>query len=60
MRIQSNGLPDHCVPGTKPMKESKIDIKFKYDSSPLSFNKMPRNVNDLNNMICNFDQSSND
>jgi hypothetical protein len=37
MRIQSNGLPDHCVPGKQPMVEKMIDIKFKYDSSPKTF-----------------------
>ncbi|CDW76269.1 UNKNOWN [Stylonychia lemnae] len=58
MRIQSNGLPDHCVPGKVALQERVIDVKFRFDPPPVTFFQKPSNVDALNHMICDFDSSS--
>ena len=58
MRIQTNGLPDHCLPlGNNTLSESLIDIQFVYSPVPQTTFRKPNTVMDLNHFVCDFDQS---
>ena len=60
MRIQSNGLPDHCYPGKTPLLEKMIDVKFTFNffpGDPTTYSVKPSTLNELNHLICDFNSS---
>ncbi len=57
MRIQTNGLPDHClpIPTNSSLEEKIIDIQFVYSPVPKTIFRKPLTVDELNVDVCDFD-----